>query len=78
MNLFELSAVLSLNSKGFESGLQNSESLMGRIGGSIKNGFSKLGNVAQAAMAKAGDAALGLVKDSINAGANFDAGMSKG
>jgi TP901 family phage tail tape measure protein len=76
MNLFELSAVLSLNSKGFESGLQNSESLMGRIGGSIKNGFSKLGNVAQAAMAKAGDAALGLVKDSINAGANFDAGMS--
>lgn len=77
MNLFELSAVLSLNSKGFESGLQNSESLMGRIGGSIKNGFSKLGNVAQAAMAKAGDAALGLVKDSINAGANFDAGMSK-
>lgn len=76
MNLFELSAVLSLNSKGFESGLQNSESLMGRIGSSIKNGFSKLGNVAQAAMAKAGDAALGLVKDSINAGANFDAGMS--
>lgn len=77
MNLFELVAKITLDTKDVEKGIGKVKSLFSSVGNGIKNGFSaavKVGTLALSAAAT-GVAAFGAA--SIKTGAQFDASMSQ-
>lgn len=76
MNIFDLQATISLNSSGFETGVQNAQTAFGSLGESVSAGAVAIGNIladmAQNAAAKLGEFA-GSVLDT---GMSFDTSMA--
>lgn len=59
MDLFTLSAKLQLDKSDYDKGLQESESMASKVGGSIMNGFGTMVKVGAAGMATIGAATAG-------------------
>lgn len=75
MNIFDLQATISLNSSGFESGVQNAQSAFGSLGDTIKG--TAIGKLAADAVEKGASAVIGFGKDAIQTGMSFESAMSQ-
>ncbi len=73
MNLFELFAVLGLDSSQYEEGLERAESMGSRFGSGIRTATRAVG----IAIAGATTATVGFATTSVRAGAEFDSAMSQ-
>ena len=73
MNVFELFATLSLDSSGYEEGLEKSEEQGSKFG----TGLKKAGKVVGGALVAASAATVKFGKDSVEAGMAFDTSMSQ-
>lgn len=77
MDIMNLAAKISLDSKGFESGLRNSESLMKGFGDKISAWTVAKGQLLADFAKKAASAVGDFVKGSVQEGMNFDKAMSQ-
>ena len=73
MNVFDLYAMLSLDSSNYEKGLNDAESKGSKFG----SGLKKAGGIAAGAITAASGAVVGFAKESVEAGMNFDSSMSQ-
>ena len=72
MNLFDLEAVLTLNSDAYERGLANAEQTAEKGGGKISSAFKTGLSIATKALTIASTAAVGFGKSAINAASSFE------
>ena len=76
MNLFELFAVISLDSSGFMGGLKDASAAAQSIGGKIGSAIETAGKLATAAFGAATAAAVTFGADAVGVGKQFDASMA--
>lgn len=74
MNIFDLQATISLNSSGFETGVQNAQSAFGSLGDTIKG--TAIGKLAADAVEKGASAMVDFGKAALNTGMSFDESMA--
>lgn len=77
MNVFELSAILRLDSSQYESGLNQAQNSAQGIGSKIGGALGTAAKVGAAALAAATTAVVAFGKSSVDAGMNFDTSMSQ-
>lgn len=77
MNVFNLDAVLRLDSSQYESGLNNARSSAETIGGKLGNALGTAAKVGAAAIGAATTAVVAFGKSSVDAGMTFDTSMSQ-
>ena len=73
MNVFDLFAKISLDTRGYEASLRDAKGMASGIG----DVFGKVAGVAGDALKSAGKAAVSFVSDSVKTGQQFDAAMSQ-
>ncbi len=72
MDVFDLKAILSLDSSGFDSGLDKAGATLGKVGGALKTGFSTIAKVGTVAIGTATAGVIGLTKASVQGYAEFE------
>ena len=72
MNVFELSASLTLDKKNYEDGLNQAESQANKLGGKIGGIFKALGTATVASLGASAAAVGKLLKDSVTAYAEYE------
>ena len=72
MNLLDLVAVLTLDSSGYEKGLEGAESKASSVGSAIGNGIGKIAKFTAAGLAATTTAVTALVGSSVKAYANYE------
>jgi phage-related protein len=72
MDVFNLKAILSLDSSGFDNGLDKAGATFGKIGGALKTGFSTIAKVGTTAMGAATAGAIALTKASVSGYADYE------
>ena len=72
MNLFDLVAKITLDSSGYERGLQDAEKKTSSFAGKLKAGFATAGKIAAAGIAIAGGAAVAVGKQALESYANYE------
>lgn len=77
MDVFDLSAKITLNSSEYTKGLADASSQTSSIGGKIASGLGTAAKVGGAALAAASGAMLAFGKSAVDAGMNFDSSMSQ-
>lgn len=77
MNVLELFAKLSLDSKDYEKGLDKAKSNADSVGSKIGNGLKTAAKIGAAALATATTAATGFAVSAVKAGQDFDSSMSQ-
>lgn len=77
MNVFELVALLTIDSSGFAKGLSSAQKSFLQFGGIAGNIATGVGKVVVDGLAQASSAAIDFGKSSVEAGMNFDASMSQ-
>ncbi len=77
MNVFELVALLTIDSSGFAKGLSSAQKSFLQFGGIAGNIAMSVGRVVVDGLAKASSAAIDFGKSSVEAGMNFDTSMSQ-
>lgn len=77
MDVFSLSASLTLDSSDFDKGLQSGESRLKGFGQKLTGGAGKAVKAVGSAAVEAGKATVDFVKDSVETGKEFDAAMAK-
>ena len=77
MNVFELSALLRLDSKEYENGLKDAKEKSGGFGETLKKGLGTAVKATAAGITAATGAAVGFAKSAVDAGQNFDTSMSQ-
>lgn len=76
-DIFDLQAVLSLNADKYYSGLADAENRAGGFGSKIGGALGTAAKVGAAALTATTGAAVAFGKSAVDAGAEFDAGMSR-
>ena len=76
MNIFDLQATITLNSSGFEAGIQNAQSAMRGFSSGIGAGAVAVGNIVADMATTAASGLMDFGKDAVTTGMNFDAAMS--
>ena len=77
MDVFDLAAVLTLDTSSYNSGLKDASSKASSFGSKISSGLSNAAKLGGKALAGATTAALGFAKSSVDAGGDFDKSMSQ-
>lgn len=77
INVFELAAVIKLNTSEYESALETASSKSSSFSSSLKSGFSKAVKVGAAAIAAATTAVTAFATSAVSTGAEFDTSMSQ-
>lgn len=77
MDLFSLVARLTMDTSGFDQGVQRSRGVFSSLSNKLSAGSVMLGNLASKAVEKGIDAVINLGKSVINTGADFEAGMAR-
>lgn len=77
MDVFDLAAVLTLDTSSYNSGLKDASSKASSFGSKISSGLANAAKLGGAALAGATTAALGFAKSSVGAGGDFDKSMSQ-
>lgn len=77
MNVFDLFAKISLDTKPYETALSGAKSLAGTVMDGIGGIFSRAADLAVSALSTAANAAKGFVADSVQTGMIFDKAMSQ-
>ena len=77
MNVFELSAILRLDSSQYEQGLNQAQNTAGGVGSKIGSALGTAAKVGAAALAAATTAVVAFGKSSVDAGMQFDQSMSQ-
>lgn len=77
MNLFELFATISLDSSGYEKGLDEAEGYANKSGSKIGDALKTAAKVATAAIGASASAVVGFTKSAISVGQEFDSNMSQ-
>lgn len=72
MDVFNLKAILSLDSSGFDNGLNKAGATLGKVGGALKTGFSTIAKVGTVAMGAATAGVVGLTKASVESYADYE------
>ena len=70
--LFDLQAVISLDSSKFEDGIANASKETTKLAGILKNGLATAAKVGAAALAAAGTAVVALTKQAVEAYAEYE------
>ena len=70
--LFDLQAVISLDSSKFEDGIANASKETTKLAGILKNGLATAAKVGAAAMAAAGTAVVALTKQAVESYAEYE------
>lgn len=77
LNLFDLTAILTLNSDKYKEGLNNAEKQGKTFGGKLKSAFGTAAKVGGAALAAASTAAVAFGVSAVKAGETFDKSMAQ-
>lgn len=77
MNVFDLSARLTLDTTEYERSLNSAESRASTVGHALGTGFGKAAMIGGAALSAAGMAMGKFASDSVQAGMDFDSSMSQ-
>lgn len=77
MDVFDLAAVLTLDTSSYNSGLKDASSKASSFGSKISSGLANAAKLGGKALAGATTAALGFAKSSVGAGGDFDKSMSQ-
>lgn len=77
MNLFKMSAALTLDSSQYESGLEDSEKKANGFASKLKAGLGSVAKVTGAALAATTGAVVAFGASSVQTGKDFDVGMSQ-
>lgn len=72
MDLMTIRAILTLDSKQYESEIKKSQSLAGKLGSGLKSGLGVAAKAAAAGIAAAGAAAVALGKQALSSYANYE------
>ena len=70
--LFDLQAVISLDSSKFEDGIANASKETTKLAGALKNGLATAAKVGAAALAAAGTAVVALTKQAVESYAEYE------
>ena len=70
--LFDLQAVISLDSSKFEDGIANASKETTKFAGILKNGLATAAKVGAAALAAAGTAVVALTKQAVDSYAEYE------
>ena len=77
MDVLDLFAKLSLDTSGYEKGLDNAKKEANSVGSKIGGGLNKAAQIGAAALATATTAAAGFAVSAVQAGQSFDSSMSQ-
>lgn len=77
MNLFDLAAKLTLDSKEFDSGIDQASQKIGGFGSTISSGLSTAAKAVGAGLIAATSAVTAFAKSSVQTGMTFDSSMSQ-
>lgn len=77
MDVFDLAAVLTLDTSSYNSGLNDASSTTSSFGSKLSSGLANAAKIGGAALAGATTAAIGFSKSAISAGGDFDKSMSQ-
>lgn len=72
MNVFDLTAKISLDSSDYDNGLKKAGDAIGKVGGKIKDGFSTIAKVGGAALTAASAGVVALTKSSVDSYGEYE------
>lgn len=72
MNVFDLVATITLDSSGYDKGLDKAKSALGSVGGALKTGFTTVAKVGAAALTAASAGVVALTKASVDGYAEYE------